>query len=97
MVEEAGGLKRSLPEMQTRTNTITAEYSHKFCRINDRRVETFLNQLRTDCYKKYSGTMKNEFDITNTYFEETDLQEIHKTAKDESLALVCLLFAHFIT
>lgn len=75
--------------MQTLIDTISSEYHHNFCTVNEKRAETFFNQLRADCFKLYSGKMRTVFVDEESVFKETDLIEKHNTTKNEALAMVC--------
>lgn len=83
--------------MQIFTDTTLAECYNVYCRINRKRVETFLNKIRGECVDVYSVKMQNMFDVTKSYFEDCDLQKQHKIANDESLALVCLFFSYQVS
>lgn len=87
-MEEAGYLLRCPQEMQALIDTIASEYSGNFCRVNERRVETFFNQLRADCLKLYSQNIQTIFDAAKSYFEDADLQKLHHKEKKKTFAQV---------
>lgn len=76
--------------MQPLTNTILQCYND-FCQINGKRLEKFFIQLRADCFNLYSEKMQTAFDAAKLYFEEADLQKLHKNAEDKALAMVCFV------
>lgn len=82
--------------MHSFTDTTLAQCYDDYRRINQKRVESFLNSIRGECVNVYSAKMQKMFDTTKSYFKECDLQKQHKVANDESLALVCLLFSLLI-
>lgn len=74
--------------MQPLCNSILQYYTD-IRQANENRAQLFFNQLQIDCCNVYSEKFQNMLDVVNPYFEETELQDIHNTAKDESMALVC--------
>lgn len=77
--------------MQPLTDTILQCYND-FRQDNDKRIETFFIQLRADCFKLYTKEMQSVLDATKPYYEETDLQKLHRNAENKAMAaMVCLI------
>lgn len=89
-MKEASRFKRYPLELQTLTNTITSEYYNNFFQTNEKRIESFFNQLRARCCEMYSEKMQSVFDTAKSHFEEADLRKLHDLLMDTSSALVCV-------
>lgn len=63
-----------------------------FYLTNEKRAQTFFNQLRTDCLQKYTEKMHKIFVDEETILKEADLLGIHNTAMNQSMELVCSIF-----
>lgn len=87
-MKKAGNSQRSLQEREVLTSKIISEYWNNFWNTNEIRAQDFFHQLHDDCEDIYLEKMEQIFDDAESHFEESDLQKIHCTAKDISLAQV---------
>lgn len=95
-MKKAGDSSRTVQERDILTNKIITEYSNKFFKINEKRTYGFFNKLREECYTLYYEKMQNIFEVAKSHFEDTDLEEIFDTVRDESLAMVCCFFSRSV-
>lgn len=75
-------------EIRALGNRILQSYNN-FSTVNEKRAQTFYNQLRADCFEMYSRKMKSIFDDEESIVADADLLTMHIATMNESLALVC--------